>query len=210
MATGNREWKDLYEFDTPVVHIDRATELEGKRVLEGTTAQAKKLMHRFTEAQMQAAMDKVEHSKANYGNIYGGVEEGHCCSMVGLFFDTEDKAHRLASIIMTMQAANRLQKTLKSGKTAFREWQVAHMMGCTIAVAAIAACGLSPIVRVPEGQHWMIKRALDAGAHGIMVPLVRTVAEARSIASYSKFPPSGTRGLGSPFSMEKFHPELTQ
>ncbi|KAK1066637.1 hypothetical protein LTR74_007007 [Friedmanniomyces endolithicus] len=77
-------------------------------------------------------------------------------------------------------------------------------------VAAIAACGVSPIVRVAEGQHWMIKRALDAGAHGIMVPLVRTVAEARNIASYSRFPPSGTRGLGSPFSMEKFHPDLTQ
>ena len=29
-------------------------------------------------------------------------------------------------------------------------------------VAAAAACGVSPIVRVPEGQHWMIKRALDA------------------------------------------------
>ncbi|KAK0779380.1 hypothetical protein LTR91_025684 [Friedmanniomyces endolithicus] len=43
-----------------------------------------------------------------------------------------------------------------------------------------------------------------------MVPLVRTVAEARNIASYSRFPPSGTRGLGSPFSMEKFHPDLTQ
>lgn len=30
-------------------------------------------------------------------------------------------------------------------------------------VAAIAACGVSPVVRVAEGQHWMIKRALDAG-----------------------------------------------
>jgi 4-hydroxy-2-oxoheptanedioate aldolase len=29
------------------------------------------------------------------------------------------------------------------------------------AVAAIAACGVSPVVRVAEGQHWMIKRALD-------------------------------------------------
>lgn len=77
-------------------------------------------------------------------------------------------------------------------------------------VAAIAACGLSPVVRVPEGQHWMIKRALDAGAHGIMVPLVRTVEDARNIASYAKFPPQGTRGLGSPFSMEKFGAEVSQ
>ncbi|EMD01142.1 hypothetical protein BAUCODRAFT_198426 [Baudoinia panamericana UAMH 10762] len=77
-------------------------------------------------------------------------------------------------------------------------------------VAAIAACGVSPVVRVPEGQHWMIKRALDAGAHAIMVPLVRTVEDAKNIASYSKFPPRGTRGLGSPFSMEKFDQGLSQ
>ncbi|KAK4539281.1 hypothetical protein LTR36_000835 [Oleoguttula mirabilis] len=77
-------------------------------------------------------------------------------------------------------------------------------------VAAIAACGLSPVVRVAEGQHWMIKRALDAGAHGVMVPLVRTAEDARNIAQSTKFPPAGTRGLGSPFSMEKFGPHVTQ
>lgn len=71
-------------------------------------------------------------------------------------------------------------------------------------VAAIAACGVSPIVRVPEGQHWMIKRALDAGAHGIIVPLLNTVQDAKDVVKYSKFPPTGNRGLGSGLSMEKF------
>lgn len=37
-----------------------------------------------------------------------------------------------------------------------------------------------------------------------MVPLIRTVEEARNVVSYTKFPPTGTRGLGSPFPMEKF------
>ena len=72
------------------------------------------------------------------------------------------------------------------------------------AVAAIAACGVSPVIRVPEGQHWMIKRALDAGAHGIIVPLLQTAEDAKSIAKFSKFPPQGNRGLGSGLSMEKF------
>lgn len=72
------------------------------------------------------------------------------------------------------------------------------------AVAAIAACGVSPIVRVAEAQHWMIKRALDAGAHGIIVPLIETVEDAKKIVKYSKFPPDGNRGLGSPLSFEKF------
>lgn len=72
------------------------------------------------------------------------------------------------------------------------------------AVAAIAACGVSPIVRVQEGQHWMIKRALDAGAHGIIVPLLQTAEEARNIVKFSRFPPQGNRGLGSALSMEKW------
>lgn len=50
----------------------------------------------------------------------------------------------------------------------------------------------------------MIKRALDAGAHGIIVPLLQTPDDARNIVKYAKFPPTGTRGFGSPFSMEKF------
>ncbi|TKX23997.1 HpcH/HpaI aldolase-like protein 1 [Elsinoe australis] len=72
-------------------------------------------------------------------------------------------------------------------------------------VAAIAACGVSPIVRVAANEPWMVKRALDAGAHGIIVPLLKTAEDAKQIVSSAKFPPDGTRGFGSPFSMEKFH-----
>ena len=71
-------------------------------------------------------------------------------------------------------------------------------------VAAIAACGISPVVRLPDGQHWMIKRALDAGAHGIIIPLLQTAEDAKNVVKFSKFPPLGNRGLGSPFSTEKF------
>ncbi|OTB19771.1 hypothetical protein K445DRAFT_52394 [Daldinia sp. EC12] len=80
------------------------------------------------------------------------------------------------------------------------------------AVPAIASCGVSPLVRVPDMQGWMIKRALDAGAHGvsgqqsILVPLLRSAEEAKRIVSAAKFPPQGQRGLGSPFSMERFNP----
>ncbi|KAI1126188.1 Pyruvate/Phosphoenolpyruvate kinase-like domain-containing protein [Nemania abortiva] len=74
------------------------------------------------------------------------------------------------------------------------------------AVPAIASCGVSPIVRLPDMQGWMIKRALDAGAHGILIPLLRSAEEARKIVAAAKFPPQGQRGLGSPFAMERFHP----
>ncbi|RYC55214.1 hypothetical protein CHU98_g10996 [Xylaria longipes] len=74
------------------------------------------------------------------------------------------------------------------------------------AVSAIASCAVSPIVRLPDMQGWMIKRALDAGAHGILIPLLRSAEEAKRIVAAAKFPPQGQRGFGSPFAMERFNP----
>ncbi|KAH9205645.1 2,4-dihydroxyhept-2-ene-1,7-dioic acid aldolase [Leptodontidium sp. 2 PMI_412] len=65
--------------------------------------------------------------------------------------------------------------------------------------AAIAALGVSPLVRLRMTHSDLIKRALDAGAHGIVVPQIHTAEEARTVVSYSKFPPQGLRGQGSAF-----------
>jgi 4-hydroxy-2-oxoheptanedioate aldolase len=46
--------------------------------------------------------------------------------------------------------------------------------------------------------------ALDAGAHGIVVPLIYTVEDAKRLVSSTKFPPEGNRGFGSPFSPQTF------
>ncbi|KAL2017551.1 hypothetical protein VTK56DRAFT_1985 [Thermocarpiscus australiensis] len=77
------------------------------------------------------------------------------------------------------------------------------------AVPAIAALGVSPIVRVPDIQPWMVKRALDTGAHGILVPLIRTVEEVKNVVAAAKFPPLGRRGFGSPFALQNFQSGLT-
>lgn len=71
-------------------------------------------------------------------------------------------------------------------------------------VNAIASCGVSPIVRIPANEGWMVKRALDAGAHGVLVPLIYSVDDAKYLAAQSRFPPQGKRGFGSPFSMGAF------
>src|ERR1700761_406960 len=42
------------------------------------------------------------------------------------------------------------------------------------AIHSVAPFGVSPIVRLPSGDGWLIKRALDAGAHGIAIPMVST------------------------------------
>ncbi|KAF1951467.1 Phosphoenolpyruvate/pyruvate domain-containing protein [Byssothecium circinans] len=72
------------------------------------------------------------------------------------------------------------------------------------AVAAIAATGVSPIVRIAANEAWMVKRALDCGAYGIVVPLIYTVDDAKRLVSSAKFPPQGHRGFGSPFTPQVF------
>jgi 4-hydroxy-2-oxoheptanedioate aldolase len=74
-------------------------------------------------------------------------------------------------------------------------------------VAAIASCGASPLVRIPANEGWMVKRALDSGAHGIVVPLLYTADDARTLVQSAKFPPVGRRGYGSPFTMGSFATE---
>ncbi|KAK0231197.1 Pyruvate/Phosphoenolpyruvate kinase-like domain-containing protein [Armillaria fumosa] len=81
-------------------------------------------------------------------------------------------------------------------------------------VGAIAAQGVSPIVRIPAPENWLVKRTLDTGAHGILCPMMSTVEDARALVSYAKFPAlkdkrtadmvSGVRGVGSPFAPAGF------
>ncbi|HEY5550998.1 MAG TPA: aldolase/citrate lyase family protein [Opitutaceae bacterium] len=52
-----------------------------------------------------------------------------------------------------------------------------------------------PIVRIPANDGWRFKRVLDAGAHGVMVPLVNTADEARAAAKAMHYPPRGVRGI---------------
>lgn len=58
------------------------------------------------------------------------------------------------------------------------------------------AGGAPALVRVPCSDVAWIKRVLDIGADGIIVPQVRSAAEVRSVVSASRYPPMGTRGFG--------------
>ena len=55
--------------------------------------------------------------------------------------------------------------------------------------------GITPIVRVPGKEHHHASRILDAGAQGIVVPHVDTVAEAERAVAYCKYPPVGHRSV---------------
>jgi 2-keto-3-deoxy-L-rhamnonate aldolase RhmA len=55
--------------------------------------------------------------------------------------------------------------------------------------------GISPLVRVPNGDYALATRLLDNGALGIVVPHVETADEARTIAARLRYPPQGHRGV---------------
>jgi 2-keto-3-deoxy-L-rhamnonate aldolase RhmA len=54
----------------------------------------------------------------------------------------------------------------------------------------------TPLVRIPEIGQGIIKRVLDLGAHGILVPQVTSVAEVETAVRLAKYPPAGIRGVG--------------
>ena len=55
--------------------------------------------------------------------------------------------------------------------------------------------GITPLVRVPYCERAMVTATLDAGAAGIMAPMVETAEQAAAFASWCRYRPDGTRGL---------------
>ncbi|MDX1963781.1 MAG: aldolase/citrate lyase family protein [Pirellulales bacterium] len=76
------------------------------------------------------------------------------------------------------------------------EHQPIDWQGAAQVFATVADAGCVPLCRVPEGTHFYIKRALDAGAWGIVVPMVNTVEQARTAIAAAKYPPQGNRSVG--------------
>jgi 2-keto-3-deoxy-L-rhamnonate aldolase RhmA len=58
---------------------------------------------------------------------------------------------------------------------------------------AALACGLAAFVRVPQLD--LIQRVLDGGALGVVIPDVRSAAQAREAVKAAKYPPLGERGF---------------
>ena len=61
----------------------------------------------------------------------------------------------------------------------------------------IIAAGKTPcLVRLPNQEEIWVKRALDCGAAGIIVPQVNDAEQAANIVRYAKYAPLGARGIG--------------
>lgn len=61
---------------------------------------------------------------------------------------------------------------------------------------ALAAFPVSPVVRAPVGETWILKQLLDIGAQSLLVPMVESAAQARALVEAVRYPPRGKRGVG--------------
>lgn len=120
-----------------------------------------------------------------------------------------------------MLEKNPLRDTLRSGKPALGTWNtlasplvvdaLAHAgldfvvvdlehgpFDLRLVAGAVAACearGVSPLVRVPALEDWLVLQALDQGAHGVVVPHIDGPDEARRLVAAAKYHPEGSRGF---------------
>jgi 4-hydroxy-2-oxoheptanedioate aldolase len=69
--------------------------------------------------------------------------------------------------------------------------------GTLAALQAVAPYPAQAVVRAVQGDTALIKQLLDIGAKSLLVPMVDTAEQARSIVSATRYPPLGIRGVGS-------------
>lgn len=94
------------------------------------------------------------------------------------------------SIIEIMSSANFEWLTIDIEHAAIDFETVQNLIG------HIQANKMEALVRVSKNDEVIIKRVMDAGANGVIVPMVKNAEEAKDAVSYVKYPPKGKRGVG--------------
>lgn len=67
---------------------------------------------------------------------------------------------------------------------------------CESLIQTIQSKDIKALVRVSKNEEVIIKRVLDMGADGIIVPMVCSKEDALKAVEYAKYPPVGKRGVG--------------
>ena len=76
------------------------------------------------------------------------------------------------------------------------EHSVTDYFQAQLLISTIQSKGIKAYVRVGENNDRIIKRVLDAGADGIIVPMIKNKEDALKVISSVKYPPKGNRGVG--------------
>jgi 4-hydroxy-2-oxoheptanedioate aldolase len=97
-------------------------------------------------------------------------------------------ANSFSAEIMAQQGYDSLTIDLQHGFVGYDE--------AKIMLQAMRASGVAPMVRVPWLEPGIIMKALDAGAWGIICPMVNTAEQAKQLVSFVRYPPHGSRSFG--------------
>ncbi len=73
-------------------------------------------------------------------------------------------------------------------------WRRDHLIESMIKSADLV--GISALVRVDRDDPYLIRKMLEIGAHGVILPHISTKEEVEGIVKAAKFPPLGSRGIG--------------
>jgi 2-keto-3-deoxy-L-rhamnonate aldolase RhmA len=73
-------------------------------------------------------------------------------------------------------------------------------------MAACRGLDIVPLVRVPTNRYDFVARCLDAGALGIMAPMVENAEEARALVAATRYPPEGRRGAAFGMAHDDYRP----
>ncbi|MEE9419257.1 MAG: aldolase/citrate lyase family protein [Desulfatiglandaceae bacterium] len=122
-----------------------------------------------------------------------------------------------------MQMVNKLKKVLEKGEVALGT----AIFSCSPAIVEVAGYGgldfvridneyswrrdesmehmiraayvaeITPILRIDKGDHYLVNKALEIGAGGVLVPDISRKEEVEELIKATKFPPRGTRGYSS-------------
>jgi 2-keto-3-deoxy-L-rhamnonate aldolase RhmA len=74
-------------------------------------------------------------------------------------------------------------------------------------VAFAHAAGIMPFVRVPACERYLVCTVLDAGAMGIMAPMLETAEQAAALVSWCRYRPEGVRGLAFGLAHDRYRPK---
>lgn len=90
--------------------------------------------------------------------------------------------------VMAAQGYDSLTADIQHGVVDYRD--------AVLAFQAMRASGTTPMARVPWLEPGIIMKVLDAGAYGVVCPMINNREQAERLVSYCRYPPLGTRSFG--------------
>jgi len=116
-------------------------------------------------------------------------------------FNFRQKLKEGKPLIGTLQALNSPEVTEMLVAAGF-DWLWVDLEHSTIdaegaqRILQAAGSNCPCVIRVPSGDQVWIKKLLDIGPAGVIIPLVRSAREAAGIVQFCRYPPEGTRSVG--------------